>query len=74
MKVFKQSVFEFNCTDSILLAKNLVRIPEDIGSNVIDLFFTIKNIGKNTGQDLVISHNTVSKKHSGSIELESENG
>lgn len=49
-------------------------IPENIKNKVFDPFFTTKEVGKGTGQGLAISHNVITKKHKGSIKLESELG
>lgn len=49
-------------------------IPENIISKVFDPFFTTKEVGKGTGQGLSISHDVITRKHGGSLEVESELG
>ena len=49
-------------------------IPEDIRAKIFDPFFTTKEPGKGTGQGLAISHSIITKKHGGSIAVESEVG
>ena len=49
-------------------------IPERIKPRLFDPFFTTKEVGKGTGQGLVIVHNAVVKRHGGSIAVESEMG
>ncbi|MBM9614962.1 hypothetical protein JWJ90_11775 [Desulfobulbus rhabdoformis] len=51
-----------------------VGIPEDILSRVFDPFFTTKTVGKGTGQGLAIAHDVVSKKHGGTLKVESTLG
>lgn len=46
-------------------------IPEEILSRVFDPFFTTKTVGKGTGQGLAIAHDVVSKKHGGTLRVES---
>jgi signal transduction histidine kinase len=49
-------------------------IPEAIVDSVFDPFFTTKEVGKGTGQGLAIAHDIITKKHQGSLEVESEEG
>ncbi len=49
-------------------------IPEDVGSQVFDQFFTTKEVGKGTGQGLAIAHAVVVDKHGGHLDFESERG
>jgi signal transduction histidine kinase len=49
-------------------------MPENVRSRVFDPFFTTKGVGKGTGQGLSIAHNVIIKKHSGTIEVHSEEG
>ena len=49
-------------------------IPENIREKVFDPFFTTKELGKGTGQGLMLAHSVVVKKHGGSIWLDSEVG
>nr|WP_320013039.1 ATP-binding protein [uncultured Desulfobulbus sp.] len=51
-----------------------VGIPEDIISRVFDPFFTTKTVGQGTGQGLAIAHDVVSKKHGGTLRVESTQG
>ena len=49
-------------------------IPEAIRKKIFDPFFTTKEPGKGTGQGLAISHTIITRKHSGTINVESEPG
>jgi PAS domain S-box-containing protein len=49
-------------------------IPRDLQKKIFDPFFTTKDVGKGTGQGLSIAHNTVVKRHGGSLSVESEPG
>ena len=49
-------------------------IAEENLRKIFDPFFTTKEPGKGTGQGLAISHAIVTKKHGGSIAVESELG
>jgi PAS domain S-box-containing protein len=49
-------------------------IPEHIRDRVFDPFFTTKEVGKGTGQGLMLAHTLVVKKHGGRIWFESETG
>lgn len=49
-------------------------IPENIKPRLFDPFFTTKEVGKGTGQGLVIVRNAVVKRHGGTIAVESEVG
>jgi PAS domain S-box-containing protein len=49
-------------------------IPEAARERVFDPFFTTKEVGKGTGQGLMLAHNVVVKKHGGRIWFESEVG
>ena len=49
-------------------------IPEAIRKKIFDPFFTTKEPGKGTGQGLAISHTIITKKHGGTINVESEPG
>ncbi|MDD2465817.1 MAG: ATP-binding protein [Desulfobulbus sp.] len=46
-------------------------IPKKIISRIFDPFFTTKTVGKGTGQGLAIAHDVVSKKHAGTLTVES---
>ncbi|WP_457575658.1 sensor histidine kinase, partial [Desulfomarina sp.] len=54
-----------------VIQDNGIGIPEDIIKRVFDPFFTTKEVGKGSGQGLAICHDVVSKKHNGSIEVNS---
>jgi signal transduction histidine kinase len=41
---------------------------------VFDPFFTTKGVGQGTGQGLAISHDVITRKHHGSIKVESVEG
>ncbi len=47
--------------------------PENL-QRVFDMFFTTKPPGKGTGQGLAICHTIVTQKHSGTLNVESEEG
>jgi len=49
-------------------------IPEEIIGRIFDPFFTTKTVGKGTGQGLAIAHDVITKKHGGTIRVESEAG
>ena len=49
-------------------------IPEHIRGRVFDPFFTTKEVGKGTGQGLMLAHTVVVKKHGGQIWFDSEIG
>jgi signal transduction histidine kinase len=49
-------------------------IPEEIRKKIFDPFFTTKEPGKGTGQGLAICHTIITKKHGGTIDVESEPG
>jgi signal transduction histidine kinase len=43
-------------------------------SKILDPFFTTKDVGKETGQGLAISHSVIVGKHGGTIDFESQSG
>ena len=47
-------------------------IPEHIRDKVFDPFFTTKEVGRGTGQGLMLAHAVVVKKHGGSIWFNTE--
>ena len=49
-------------------------IPEEIIGRIFDPFFTTKTVGKGTGQGLAIVHDVITKKHGGTIRVESTPG
>ena len=49
-------------------------IPEAIRHRIFDPFFTTKEVGKGTGQGLTMAHNTIVKRHGGSMRFESSVG
>jgi two-component system, NtrC family, sensor kinase len=49
-------------------------IPSRIQDRIFDPFFTTKEVGKGTGQGLAISHDVITKKHSGTLTFETEEG
>lgn len=49
-------------------------IPDHVRDRVFDPFFTTKDVGKGTGQGLMLAHAVVVKKHGGRIWFESELG
>lgn len=46
-------------------------MPEDIRKKIFDPFFTTKEVGKGTGQGLVLAYKAICKDHNGSIEVDS---
>ncbi len=51
-----------------------VGIPEEMREKIFDPFFTTKEPGKGTGQGLAISYTIITKKHEGTISVQSEIG
>jgi len=51
-----------------------IGIPDHIKERVFDPFFTTKDVGKGTGQGLMLAHTVVVKKHGGKIWFDSEIG
>ena len=49
-------------------------IPADVQGRVFDPFFTMKEVGKGTGQGLAIARAVVVEKHRGSLRFETEPG
>jgi signal transduction histidine kinase len=49
-------------------------IPDQVRERVFDPFFTTKEVGKGTGQGLMLAHSVVVKKHGGRIWFDSEVG
>ena len=49
-------------------------IPEEIRSRIFEPFFTTKEVGKGTGQGLVIARSVIVDKHSGTFDFETEVG
>jgi len=49
-------------------------VPREIQDRIFDPFFTTKGVGKGTGQGLAIAHDVVTRKHGGTLVLESEPG
>ena len=49
-------------------------IPEEAQPRILEPFFTAKNVGQGTGQELAIAHNVVVEKHGGTITFETEEG
>lgn len=57
-----------------VIRDNGIGIPEDIIKRIFDPFFTTKEVGKGSGQGLAICHDVISKKHNGSIDVNSRPG
>jgi signal transduction histidine kinase len=49
-------------------------IPEEVRMRVFEPFFTTKEVGRGTGQGLAIAYSVIVDKHSGTINLETEEG
>lgn len=58
----------------VRIADNGGGVPREIQSRIFDPFFTTKEVGKGTGQGLVIAHSVIVKRHRGTIAFESEPG
>lgn len=58
----------------IEIADNGVGIAPEIQNKIFDPFFTTKEVGRGTGQGLMIAHNIIVNKHGGSLTFESEEG
>ena len=58
----------------IRITDNGAGIPDAIKPRLFDPFFTTKEVGKGTGQGLVIVHNAIVKRHGGTVAVESEVG
>jgi DNA-binding NarL/FixJ family response regulator len=56
------------------VADSGVGIPDHIKERVFDPFFTTKEVGKGTGQGLMLAHTVIVKKHGGKIWFDSEIG
>lgn len=49
-------------------------VPADIQQRIFEPFFTTKEVGKGTGQGLAIVHDTIVKKHGGTIDYTTSPG
>ncbi|MBU1564559.1 MAG: PAS domain S-box protein [Proteobacteria bacterium] len=58
----------------IKVSDNGCGIKKDIIERIFDPFFTTKEVGQGTGQGLAITHDAITHKHGGTIEVESEVG
>jgi signal transduction histidine kinase len=56
------------------VADSGIGIPDHIKERVFDPFFTTKEVGKGTGQGLMLAHTVVVKKHGGKIWFDSKIG
>lgn len=56
------------------VADSGIGIPDHIKERVFDPFFTTKEVGKGTGQGLMLAHTVIVKKHGGKIWIDSEIG
>ncbi len=48
-----------------------VGMSESVKTKIFDPFFTTKEVDKGTGQGLAIAHDVVTKKHNGTIKVDS---
>lgn len=58
----------------IVVRDNGTGIPEAVRGRVFDPFFTTKEVGRGTGQGLALAHDTVVKKHQGTLDFVTEMG
>ncbi|MDX2215670.1 MAG: ATP-binding protein, partial [Oculatellaceae cyanobacterium bins.114] len=58
----------------ILIQDNGKGMTEEVKAKVFDYLFTTKDVGKGTGLGLAITHQIVTEKHYGSLEVQSELG
>jgi len=58
----------------ISISDNGIGIPKNIIDKIYDPFFTTKDVGKGSGQGLLIAYDIISNKHNGSIEVNSKVG
>lgn len=58
----------------IIIKDNGNGMPEEVMKKIFDPFFTTKEPGRGTGQGLAISHDIITHKHSGRIDVQSEAG
>lgn len=58
----------------IRIMDNGVGIPKEIQERIFDPFFTTKEVGRGTGQGLVIARNAIVKRHQGTISFNSKPG
>ncbi len=56
------------------VADSGIGIPDHVKERVFDPFFTTKEVGKGTGQGLMLAHTVIVKKHGGKIWFDSEIG
>ena len=56
----------------ISISDNGCGIPDAIKDKIFEPFFTTKEVGRGTGQGLAISYNVINEKHSGTLEIESQ--
>ncbi|MEM9089849.1 MAG: ATP-binding protein [Cyanobacteria bacterium P01_F01_bin.53] len=58
----------------IIISDNGPGIPEEMLSQIFDVFFTTKPVGSGTGLGLSISHQIVTERHGGTLECQSTVG
>src|SRR5208337_443975 len=63
-----------DCGDSVevAVADTGTGIPEHVRDKVFDPFFTTKEVGKGTGQGLMLAQTVIVKKHGGRIWFDTE--
>jgi PAS domain S-box-containing protein len=58
----------------ITVRDNGTGIPEGVRNRIFEPFFTTKEVGRGTGQGLALAHDTIVKKHGGTLDFATEVG
>ncbi len=59
---------------TIEISDNGCGMPDHVKARIFDPFFTTKEVGKGTGQGLAIAYDIITKRHNGSLKVDSEDG